>query len=181
MGGVEGHGIGHVKPGSSGLHAVSVVAGNPRAGNGLDVARLVDLADAMVEGVGDVQVSVSVDGDAPRRVQEGRSGGPSIAAVAGRADSLSVHESDDRRDGTRGRGDLADNVIDAVCDVEVPCAVECNAGGSIERSAGGKPSVAGVCRVAVAGDGGYWPACAAEQTVPVIVAPRPPQTMRMRW
>ncbi len=107
----------------------------------------------MVERVGDVQVSKSIYGDAPGGVQQSRCGRAPIAAIAGRADSFAVHESDHRRHGAcRGR-DLANNVVHAVCNVEVPGAVQGNAGGSVQRRACRQTAVAGVRRVPVAGNG----------------------------
>jgi hypothetical protein len=82
----------------------------------------------MVEGIGDVEVTESIDCDAPRGVEESGGSGAAIAAIAGGSDALRVFESDNRVDGAGSRGDLANDVVDAVGDVEVSGTVQGNAG-----------------------------------------------------
>ena len=68
-------------------HRTGVGAGARRrtAGEGRDDAGRGDAADAVVGGVGDVEVARRREGHAPGPVQLGRGGGPSVAGEAGGA------------------------------------------------------------------------------------------------
>ena len=86
----------------------------------------VDLADDVVAAVGDEEVARRVHGDARGVVELGAGGRSAVAAVARSA------VSGDRGDHARGVVDLADDVVAAVGDEEVPRGVQGDAHGVVE-------------------------------------------------
>src|SRR5262249_48291342 len=92
---------------------VAAVARGPSAGDGDNDSVGLDLADAVVALVGEVDVAAAIDGHAPRRVDLGRGGGAVVAAVArgpGAGDGDDV---------AGGLDDLADAVVVRVRDGQV--------------------------------------------------------------
>src|SRR5262249_11922936 len=112
-----------------------------------DAGRLDDLADAIVGGVGDVDVAAGVHGHS---VGVGQPGGGCGAAVAGGA--VAAVASDGGDDGG-GFHHFADGSVVGVGDVDVDARVEGHAVGVIECGGGRGAAVAGVAVVAVASDG----------------------------
>ena len=90
---------------------------------GDDAGGGVDAADAMVGGVGEVEVAGGVDGEA---VRKGESGGGGGAVVSGEGWSAGTG---DGGDDAGGGVDAADAVVVGVGEVEVVCGVEGEAGG----------------------------------------------------
>src|SRR5213083_1119939 len=93
--------------------------------------------DAVVEGVGDVEVAGLVHGRAERVVQAARVGGPAVPGELGGA------VAGDRGDDLRLRMPLADQVIVGIRDVEGPVGGERDAGrpGQARRELVGHPLV----------------------------------------
>src|SRR3989454_9723757 len=83
-----------------------------------------DHPDAVVEGVGDVEVAGLVHGRAERVVQAARVGGPAVPG------ELGGPVAGDRGDDLRLRIPLADQVIVGIRDVEGPVGGERDAGGA---------------------------------------------------
>ena len=114
-----------------------------------------DLADGVVEGVGDEQVAGAVEGDALRVVELRAGGGAAVSgepaeAAAGLAGGVVAgHGGDDAGPGV----DPADDVAGGVGDVQVAVCVQRDAGGLVQPGEGGRAAVAGVAGGAVAGDG----------------------------
>ena len=109
---------GIVKLGGGGRAAVAAIAAASVAGDGGDDARAgVDLADAVVAGVGDEQVAAGVHRNADGIVQLGGGGRPAVAAIA--RSSVAGDGGDDARGGV----DLADAVVVGVGDEQVAAGV----------------------------------------------------------
>src|SRR5262249_17320099 len=118
--------------GLGGGAAVTGVAALTRPGDGRHDPVRVDLADRVVVAVGDVEVPLSIEGDAHRRLEDSlgrRSTVPALGLDAG--DPRTRHErsrgSDtrDRRDAAV-RVDLSDHVVAVIGDVQVALPVERN-------------------------------------------------------
>src|SRR5438093_6159386 len=105
-----------------------------------------DQADAVVKGVGDVEVAGLVHGRAERVVQATRLGGPAVPGELGGA------VAGDRGDDLRLRMPLADQVIIGIRDVECPIGGKRNAGwpGQARRELVGHPLIP--IRRPIAGD-----------------------------
>src|SRR5580704_5981377 len=98
-----------------------------------------DLTDALVVGIGDVDIAGTVDRDSHWVIKLGAGGGPEVAARA----YCTVAR--DRSDGAAA--DLADAIVVRVRNVEVAGNVHCDAVGAIKLGAGGGSAVAaGACR-----------------------------------
>src|SRR3989442_15546753 len=97
-----------------------------------------DQADAVVEGVGDVEVAGLVHGHAERVVQAARVGGPAVPG------ELGGPVAGDRGDDLRLRIPLADQVIVGIRDVEGPVGGKRDAGwpGQTRRELVGHPLIA---------------------------------------
>ena len=78
-GGVEREAVGLIEPRAQGRPAIAAQAGPPGAGDGGDPAVPGHLADAVVFGIGDVDVALGVDGDALGEAQLRVDGGAAIA------------------------------------------------------------------------------------------------------
>ena len=91
--GIHGDAERSAQAGVAGLAAVTVSAGLARAGDRGDDAVRGDAANAVVEGVRDVDVARGVDGKAGRRVQRGLESRHAFAAAAG--DAVAGDRSDD--------------------------------------------------------------------------------------
>ena len=128
---VDGHAAGRVEERGRERLAVGV-AGRARAGQRPHLTLLRDDADAVVVGVGDVDVSVFIDRHADRRVELRRAG--RAVGVAGRA------RAGQRRDDALFRN-FADAVVARVGDVERAFVVEREGRGRVE--AGGRARAVG--------------------------------------
>ena len=93
-----------------------------------------DLADAVVTGVGDVQVAGGIHGDAVGIIQLGAGGRAAVAA-----DSLDPVS---RHGGDHPIRDLADAAVTGVGDVQVAGGIHGDAGGIVQLGAGGRTVVA---------------------------------------
>src|SRR5262249_4968092 len=146
--GIDGHAFGVIQLGRRGRSAVAAVAGRAGAGDGEDVAgRLHDLADAIIAGVGDVDVAAAVHGHAVRAIQHGGRGGAAVATAAGRAGA------GDGEDGAGGLHDFANAVRGGVGDEEIAAGIDRHALRRSNPGRGGRSAVAAVGRGAVARDG----------------------------
>ena len=101
---VDRHRPGFVEGRLVGGAEVAVVAGGSGAGHGGDDAEAVDAPDPVGHGIGDVEVPVVVEGEAPGVVELGGGGRATITGRAALAGSR--HRGDDA-----GRVDTADPVI----------------------------------------------------------------------
>src|SRR5205807_6131653 len=120
------------------------------AGDGRDRAAGVDLADALVVAVGDVDVALGVDGDAVGLVEHGRGGRAAVPVGAGgrgavlqRAVGVGRAAAGERRD-VPAAVDLADPLVEGVGDVDVAVGGEADGPGVVELGGGRRPAVAGV-------------------------------------
>src|SRR5690606_27299138 len=102
-----------------------------------DDARGVDLADPVVDRVGDVHVALAVEGHVEGLGQLCAGGRAAVAVGPGGA------VPGDRRD-LPGRVDLANRVVQGVGDVEVPVGVGGDPEGTVQVRAGRRPTVAAV-------------------------------------
>ena len=95
------------------------------AGDGGDDAGSVDFADAVVLCVGYVEVVGGVEGEGGREVEVGGGGGVVVTVEAW------SRGTSDGGDDTGGEVEFADAVVVGVGDVEVVCAVDCEALGRV--------------------------------------------------
>src|SRR5581483_8617291 len=168
-GGTPGKCAGFRQLGVDGRSAVAVAALRPRPHHGGDDPVGVDLPDAVVGGVGDIEVAGGVVDDALRIVELGLEG---RAAVAGEVVGALVAAAGDdgrrhtghRRDGAAGI-DHPDDLVEGIGDVHVAGGVEGHHAGLEELGSDGRAVVAAVARPARAGhardgadlDGGIRP------------------------
>ena len=111
-GGVHGNPLRQIERGGGGRTVVAAVAGAGRGGD--QPGGVVDFANPVVRGVGEIQIARRVQGNAHRAVHYGGGGRTVIAVVAGR--SIAGHGGDDPRSGI----DFADAIIPGIGDVDVP-------------------------------------------------------------
>ncbi len=123
---IEGEGRGEVELGGGGGGVVAGEAGGGSRDGGDDAGGEVEFADAVVVGVGDVEVVCGVEGEALGGVECGGGGG---AAVAGEALCAGAGDGGDVADGV----DLADDVVGGLGEVEIAGGVEDDGGGKDER------------------------------------------------
>src|SRR5260370_30011647 len=96
-----------------------------RAGDGPDLSVDVDAADALVQGVGDVEVALAVKSDAPGSVEnrvEGIAWVPTVPSLASPSD---------RVDGA-ARPDVTNDIVASVGDEERVAQADCEAGWKIQ-------------------------------------------------
>ena len=138
--------VGELDGGGGGDPSVAGVVRVAVAGHGGDDAFGGDFADAAVEPVGDVQVAGLVRGQ-PGGVEEARAHGR--ITVAGVPFAAAGHRGDDA-----AAVHLAHALAPFFGDEEIALGVEGDAGGQIERGAGGRSALAGIAVQAVSGHGG---------------------------
>src|SRR5258708_10821570 len=111
----------------------ALVAGRARAGDGSDLSVDVDAADALVQGVGDVEVALAVKSDAPGSVENRVEGIAWVPTVP------SLTSPSDRVDGAR-RPDVTNDIVAGVGDEERVAEAACEAGWKIQSGfSGGSP------------------------------------------
>ena len=115
-----------VEFGSGGGVAVSRKTGCAAAGDGGDDPRRIDLADAMVAGIGDVEVAAAVGADGGRRVELGGDGGVAVSRKTGRA---AAGDSGDASDGM----DAADAMVARIGNVDGVSRGDEEAGWSVQN------------------------------------------------
>ena len=115
---------------------------------GDDVGGGGDFADAVIAGVGEVEIIVAVEGDGSWEIELGGDGG---GVVSGEARGASAG---DGGDDAGGGVDAADSVVMGVGDVKVADRVEGEALWGIEGGGGGRAVIAGEALGAGPGDGG---------------------------
>src|SRR5581483_9366770 len=120
------------------------------AGDRRDRAAGVDLPDALVVAVGDVDVALGVDGHAVGLVEHRLDGRAAVAVgarrggpVLQRAVGVGRAAAGERRD-RAAAVDLADPLVEGVGDVDVAVGGEPDGPGVVELGGGGRASVAGV-------------------------------------
>jgi hypothetical protein len=115
------------------------MSGSGDGGDGVIDSR--NLPNQAILGVGDVEISVSVDGDTTRRAELGLGGRTTVAAVA------LVAGSGDGRNGVIGRRYLPHPIIVAVGNVEVSMSVHSDIIRKAQFRLGGGSAVATVAFV----------------------------------
>ena len=123
--GIERQGRGEVELGGGGECVVAGEAGDGAGDGGNDAGGEVELADAVVVGVGDVEVVGGVESEALRRVE---CGGGGRAIVAGEALCTCSGNGGD----VAGGIDFANDVVRGLHKVEVAGGVEGHCGGQGE-------------------------------------------------
>ena len=139
--GVDGGGSGRTVIAGEELQAIAGDGGDAAGGCG-------QLADAVIAGVGDVEIPGGVEGERGGIPELSGSGRTVVTGVSGAADA------GDGGDDAGGGVDLADAVVVGVGDVEVSGRIDGERGGRIQGRGGGEASVAAVALDPVAGDGG---------------------------
>ena len=128
--------------------AVAAEAARPRAGDGRDdPGRGIDLADAVVFSVRNVEVAGAVQRNPCGEVEPRRGGRAAVAAEAGHP------RPGDGRDVSGSGIDPADAVVEQVRNVEVAAAVQSKPRGAVERRRGGRAAIAAEAEGPRAGDG----------------------------
>lgn len=143
---IHRHAIWVVELGAGSEAAVAAVADCTIAGDSGDGTAAIHLADAVVEGVGDIEVAAVVHGHARRSIQLGAGGGAAVATIAARTIA---------GDGADGAAAiyLANAVVKAVSNVEVAAAVHGHAYRVSKLGVGGGAAVAALAARTIAGDG----------------------------
>src|SRR5207248_208705 len=144
---VHGHAERAVQGGGGRRGAVAAVTRDAVAGDRRDIARLVDLADALIQVVAEVEVARRVDGGALRPVNLGRGGRAAVAAEAVDAGAAVVGDQ-------AGPGcDLPDVAVEGAADVDVARRVDRHALRLLHVRCGRRPAVASVVGDAIACEG----------------------------
>ena len=111
--------------------------------------------DAVVTGVGDVQVARGIHGDAAGNVQLGASGRPVVAAEA--AAARGARQTASRHGGDHPIRDDADAVVTTVGDVQVPGGIHGDARGTVQLGVAGRAVIAAEAWRSVSRDGSHHP------------------------
>ena len=148
---IHGDASGRVQLGAGGQSVVAAESFRPVSRHRGDRS-IENHADALVRGVGDVQVAGGIHGDALGILQLGAGGRAVVAAVARRPVS--------RHGGDESIGDLADAVVPRVGDVDDAAGgIHGDAGGRVQLGAGGRAVVAAVASRSVSRYQGQDTAC----------------------